>query len=254
MKQGGFTSIGQTAVTVTQRSQSVAGNNAGPTAVAVSPDATRVAAWLARQTPADMDKAAVSRASQHGVGLRVRYESRYPEGQPSYIVATACEVSEAGDRGAALADLRNFMTPAPIRQIEAWLAELSVLVAKRQGDEMEEGLRLTAYASRLSRYPADVARAVTLEERYKFWPTWEEMEKRCEAITSPRRAMIAAMERGPQPPEPEYQKPTAQERERIQAMIDEMFPSASATERETAMEIAIAGVNVKTGPMGGSDD
>ena len=191
-----------------------------------------------------MDKAAVSRASQRGVGLRVRYEWRYPEGQPSYAVATACEVSPTGDREAALSDLRNFMTPAPVRQIEAWLAELSVLVAKRQGDEMEEGLRLTAYASRLSRYPADVAKAVTTGTSYKFWPTWEEMEKRCEALTSPRRVMIAALERGPLPPEPEYRAPTVEEKERIQSLIDEMFPSASDAEKANAMDLAMSRVRV----------
>jgi len=251
MKPQDFTPIGQTAVTVTQRSQNAVGNNAGQTAVAVSPDATRVAAWLAKQAPADMDKAAVSRASQHGVGLRVKLESRYPESGPSYMVATACEVLPDGDHSAALTDLRNFLTPAPIRQIEAWLAELSVLVAKRQGDEMEEGLRLTAYASRLSRYPADVARAVTIGASYKFWPTWEEMENRCEAMTSPRRVMIAALERGPQLPEPEYRQPSAEERERIQSLIDEMFPRGSAEEKQAAMDLAMARVKVPTGKMGG---
>ena len=197
-----------------------------------------------------MDKAAVSRASQHGVGLLVRYEGRYPENGPSYMLATACEISPTGDRDAALADLRNFLTPAPIRQIEAWLAELSVLVAKRQGDEMEEGLRLTAYASRLSRYPADVARSVTIGASYKFWPTWEEMEKRCEVLTSPRRVMIAALERGPLPPEPEYRAPTPEERERIQALIDDMFPSGSAEEKQAAMDLAMSRVKVPTEPMG----
>jgi hypothetical protein len=214
---------------------------------------SRVAAWLAKQAPADMDKAAVSRASQHGVGLRVKYEGRYPEGQPAYVVATACEVSPGGDHDAALADLRNFLTSAPIRQIEAWLAELSVLVAKRQGDEMEEGLRLTAYASRLSRYPADVARAVTIGASYKFWPTWEEMERRCEAMTTPRRVMIAALERGPQPPAPEYRAPTAGERERIQDLIDEMFPRGSAEEKQAAMDLAMARVKMPTGKMAGGD-
>lgn len=191
-----------------------------------------------------MDKAAVSRASQHGVGLRVRYEGRYPEGQSAYIVATGCDVSPTGDRDAALTDLRNFMTPAPIRQIEAWLAELSVLVAKRQGDEIEEGLRLTAYASRLSRYPADVARSVTISASYKFWPTWEEMEKLCEAMTSPRRQMIASLERGPLPPEPEYRPPTSEEKARIQSLIDEMFPSSSKEEKDNAMALAMARVKV----------
>ncbi len=200
-----------------------------------------------------MDAAAVSRASSHGVGLRVKYEGRYPTGPNgerlgSYVVAVGCDVSEAGDRESALADLRNFMTPAPMRQIEGWLAELSVLVAKRQGDEMEEGLRVTAYASRLARYPADVARAVTVGASYKFWPTWDELEKRCEALTSPRRQMIAALERGPAPKDPEYRDPTAEEKARIQALIDEMFPSANQGEKDNAMTLAMSRVKVQETP------
>jgi hypothetical protein len=195
-----------------------------------------------------MDKAAVSRASQHGVGLRVKYESRYPSGPngerlPSYMVAVTCEVSPNGDHAAALADLRNFLTPAPIREIEAWLAVLSVTVAKRRDDEFTEELRLTTYASRLARYPADVAREVT-SQTYGFWPTWEEMEKRCEALAGPRRHMIAALERGPQPPEPAYRPPTAEERERIRAMVEEMFPMATAEERENATSLAVSRTQV----------
>lgn len=144
-----------------------------------------------------MDKLAVSRASQHGVGLRVKYEGRFPEGKPSYTVAVWCEVSQGGNHAAALADLRNLMTPAPLRDIEGWLAALSVTVAKRKEDAFTEELRLTTYAARLARYPADVAREVA-GETYAYWPTWEEMEKRCKALTGPRLQMIAALERGPE--------------------------------------------------------
>lgn len=192
-----------------------------------------------------MDKAAVSRASQHGVGLQVRYEGRFPTGPngerlPSYMVAVGCEVSPDGDHSGALADLRNFMTPAPVREIEAWLAVLSVTVAKRRDDEFTEELRLTTYASRLSRYPADVVREVT-HATYSFWPTWEEMEKRCEALTGPRRQMIAALERGPQLPEPARRPPTQEERDRIQAMVDEMFPNHPAADRKRAVDEALQG-------------
>lgn len=197
-----------------------------------------------------MDKAAVSRASQHGVGLQVRYEGRYPSGPNGerlgfYMVAVGCDVSPGGDHAAALADLQNFMTPAPIREIEAWVAVLSVTVAKRRDDEFTEELRLTTYASRLARYPADVVREVT-HATYGFWPTWEEMEKRCEAMTSPRRAMIAALKRGPSKPEPERRAATQEERDRIQAMIDEMFPSQSPADRKRAVDEALQG-NCMTG-------
>ena len=195
-----------------------------------------------------MDKAAVSRASQRGVGLRVKYEARFPSGpngesMPSYLVAVDCDISPGGDHAAALADLRNFLTPAPIREIEGWLAVLSVKVAKRRDDEFTEELRLTTYAAELAQYPADVARAVT-QMTYGFWPTWQEMEGRCKALVGPRLRMIAALEQGPKPPEPEYRAPSAEERGRIQALIDEMFPHATGGEKETAMDLAMSRVKV----------
>lgn len=193
-----------------------------------------------------MDKAAVSRALSHGVGLQVKYEWRYPSGPngeylPSYAIAVRCEVSEGGDHAAALADLRNFLTPAPIRTIEAWLAELSVIVARRADDEFADELRVSVYSSRLSRFPADVVRAVLTEATYKFWPTWEELEKRCRALTGPRLQMIAALERGPERAEPKRREPTQEERDRIQAMVDEMFPKQSPEDRKRAVDIALSG-------------
>lgn len=193
-----------------------------------------------------MDRAAVSRASQHGVGLRVKYEGRYPEGRPAYWVAAGCEVSPDGDHSAALADLRNFMTPAPMRDIEAWLAVLSVTVAKRRDDEFTEELRLSTYASRLAKYPADVVRNVT-GQTYGFWPTWEEMEKRCEALAGPRQAMIAALERGPALAAPEYRAPTDDEKARIQALVDQMFPRASAAEKKDATDLAMDRIRILEG-------
>jgi len=248
-KQEGFTHIGRTAATAMRASLPEAGSSAGRGgAVASPPDTERVAAWLAKHRPTDMDKVAVSRASQHGVGLQVKYEGRYPTGPNGerlgfYMVATGCEVSPDGDHDAALADLLNFMTPAPIREIEAWLAVLSVTVAKRRDDEFTEELRLTTYASRLARYPADVVREVT-GATYTFWPTWEEMEKRCEAMTGPRRHMIASLERGPKPPEPSYRMPTAEEKARIQELVDQMFPTASGAEKQDAMDLAMSRVKV----------
>lgn len=194
-----------------------------------------------------MDKAAVSRASSHGVTLRVKFEQRYPSGPngerlPSYQVAVGCDLHGTVEQcEAAAQDLRNFMAPASPRQIEGWIAELSVITAKRADDAFSEELRVTAYASRLIRYPADVARSVLLEQSYKFFPTWEELEKRCESLASPRRNMIAALERGPAPPEPQYRPATQQERDRVQALVDEMFPMRSAEMRKSAVDEAMKG-------------
>ncbi len=170
----------------------------------------------------------------------MKYEGRYPSGPngerlPSYQVAVGCEVH--GDAVAvqeALDDLRNFMTPAPIRSIEAWLAELSVLTAGRGREGLDAELLVSAYTGRLSQYPADVARHVLLGKSWKWFPSWDELEKLCEAMASPRRHMIAALERGPVEPEKPRQEPTQEERDRIDALVKEMFPKASKEWREAA--------------------
>lgn len=232
MRHEGFTPIGQIAETATGASQPEVGRHAGKAGAVASP--SDIAGWLARQTPADMDRAAVWRASQHGVELQVRYEGRYPQDAPSYTVAVGCAVSRDGNHAAAARDLRNFLTPAPIRDIEGWLAELSVLVARRRADEFEDTLRLTAYASRLAIYPADVARDAVLQHSWHFWPTCRELERVCEAATTARRCMVAALERGPDPEPPAYRPPTDVERARMADLVAELFPVATPAMRETA--------------------
>lgn len=183
-----------------------------------------------------MDKAAVSRALSRGVGLRVRFEGRYPTGPngerlPSYQVAVGCEVDgDLGDVDQALNDLENFLTPAPMRKIEEWIARLSVVTAKRRDDEFSEELRVMEYADRLSKYPADVVRHVLLEASYQFFPTWDELRRKCEMMASPRRQMISALKRGPAPKEPPRRAATGEERARIRALVDKAFPSKSADE------------------------
>lgn len=102
------------------------------------------------------------------------------------------------------------MQPAEQRDIEAWLAELSVIVAKRADDEFSETLRLESYASRLRQYPADVAKSALLDRTWKFWPAWEELEKVCEALTSPRKAMLSALQNPQKEPEPQEPRVTAE--------------------------------------------
>lgn len=190
-----------------------------------------------------MDEAAVSRARQHGVGLLVKYDYRFPSGPngerlPSYRVATGCDIhGNLGAKSAAAADIEKFLTPADQRQIEEWLAELSVLTAGRRRDEMEGELMLTAYASRLAQYPADVVHHVLLKLSWQFWPTWAELQARCEAMTGPRLHMLAAL-RAPDPePEREYVNPTDEERARIAALVNEMFPEISTEWRDAAVDI-----------------
>jgi len=194
-----------------------------------------------------MDAAAVSRAKSHGVDLQVKIEYRYPTGPngeylASYGVASGCEIQGSNeDRASALADLQNFQTPAPIRVIEAWLAELSVISASRARDDMESALMVTAYSSRLAQYPADIVREAVLVKAWKWWPTWDELRKECEAKAGPRRHMIAALQQPEPDPEPVRRAPTLAERDRIQAMVDDMFPLRTAVERKAAVDEALKG-------------
>lgn len=239
--------LGSVTTTILSKAVSAIGTPHGEHGLATRENSARVAEWLAKQTPEDMDKAAVSRALSHGAHLRVKYEGRYPVGpdgerMPSYLVAVGCHANgEPGAFSAAAADLRNFLTPAPMRMIEQWLARLSVVVAKRKDDAFSEELRVVEYASRMSQYPADVVRHVLLSKTYKFWPTWDELHKLCDAMTSPRRAMIATLERGPAPLEPEMRPPTQGERARIAALVDEMFPAMSQDMRDAAVSEALNG-------------
>jgi hypothetical protein len=164
---------------------------------------------------------------------------------PSYQVAVSCEVSPSGNHEAALSDLRNFLTPAPIREIEAWLAELSVIVARRPDDTFADELRVSAYAARLGKFPADVVRSVLMDATYKFWPTWDELEKRCSAMAGPRVQMISALERGPLKEEPPRRPPTEEEKTRIKNLVAELFPNVSPEWQEAAVADAVRGNCIK---------
>lgn len=187
------------------------------------------------------------RAKSHGVGLRVRMAGRYPNGPngeylPSYTVAVGCDIhGTRAQRAAAVADLVNFTTPPPVRAIEDWLAELSVITAGRNREGVEVALMLNAYSSRLERYPADVVRWSLLRKSWQWFPTWDELEKACEAKAGPRRHMIAALSQREPDAEPDYRAPTDDERERVQAMVDEMFPAVSQEWREAAVADAMKG-------------
>lgn len=193
-----------------------------------------------------MDSVAVSRALSHGVGLRVKTELRFPSGPngeylPSYSVVVGCEISGNPDgRDAAISDLENLLTPAPELMIEEWLAELDVVTVSRQRYGFEASLMVTAYISRLRQFPADVVRSTLLDRTWKFFPSWDELEKACRAMTSPRLAMLAALRRGPVP-EREFRQATAEERARIQAMVDEMFPGVPDEMRSDAVDEVLRG-------------
>lgn len=208
---------------------------------------SEIAAWLATKAPADLDKAAVSRARSHGVDLEVKFEGRYPTGPngeylPSYQVATACAICGTDDqRKAALADVLKFMTPAPVRNIEEWIAELSVITAGRGKEGFDAELLLNAYSARLSEFPADVVNYALLKHSWKWFPTWAELELVCKAKTGPRKHMIAALSQPAPDMAPTRRPRTQEEKDRIAALIAEQFPNVPQSWRDRATEEATKG-------------
>lgn len=196
-----------------------------------TPENLRMAAWLAGQQPADVDRAAHSRASQHGVELVVRSEGRYPENAPAYQVAVSCNAyGDDASRASALADVHRLTTPAPSRDVEGWLAELSVMVARRASEPMDEALRLEVYASRLRAYPADVARSAVLGKRWQFWPTWAELAGECDRLSAPRRHMVAALSAPAETPDAPRKRPVG-ELERMREMAAGFMAEMEAADR-----------------------
>lgn len=201
-----------------------------------TPASSGIAAWLSGKRPQDVDSLLVSRASQRGVGLRLHAEHRFPRDAngnslPTVTVYRGCQVTGPADDAKAVgADMARLMTPAPPGAIEGWLAELSVITARRQDDAFTEELRLTAYATRLARYPADVARAALLDHPWKFWPTWVEVEEVCEKLTAPRRMMLNALSCAfdlvspPASPDEERERVTAEAAAKILAEFGFAFP------------------------------
>ena len=100
-------------------------------------DSKAIASWLSSRNPDDVDRAAVLRAQSRGVELKVvkSGHATYDKNgnQTGFVTfARGCEVEGSQEaREMALDDLVKFCTPAPSRQIEEWLAELSVIVARR---------------------------------------------------------------------------------------------------------------------------
>jgi hypothetical protein len=187
--------------TMPKAQPSQTGTQAGEHGLATPGNSERVAKWLAAHSPREVDEVAVSRASQQNVGLRVQYSFHQPRNEygdklPSVSEVIGCDVagSEA-DRAIALDAIKKTMVPANVNDIEGWVAELSVITARRQDDEFTEALRLSAYASRLREYPADVARHALLGKTMKFFPTWHELKAEADRLVAPRRAMIGALSR-----------------------------------------------------------
>ncbi len=87
------------------------------------------------------------------------------------------------------------MTPPEGRQIGLWIAELSVITARREDAPEIEELRMQAYSQRLAGYPADVVREALLVRGWKFFPAWAELQEVCDRLVAGRRQIKDALDR-----------------------------------------------------------
>lgn len=199
MKQEGFTPIGRIGEIVTHQSQRADGNSAGPIGAAQLPQNMRVVQWLEARAPSAVDKVLQSQALSHNVALRVRYDTKsiLEAGEitkTEFVVRGAEAVGQIEDMQEVAAKVASALTSADSARIEAWLAEMSVLVVKGKSDEFSDTLRLVSYTKRLAGYPTDVVRSALLDHKWQFWPSWKDLADLCDSLAAPRRAMAAALE------------------------------------------------------------
>lgn len=189
-----------------------------------------IAHRLAEHSVAETNSLLVSSARQHGVSLtertdwRVSYEK--PDGTivPAGIVKAGwvAEAATPAELDAVERKVLTGMAPPERDQVAMWIAELSVITARREDDHATESLRLAAYVSRLRDYPADVVREALLTRRWKFFPTWSELGMVCDDLVKPRRDMLASLERA---------RNEAQRRERSAGLVSPGKYSQTTEER-----------------------
>lgn len=109
------------------------------------------------------------------------------------IIVTVSGTMEA--IGAMRKRLEDASAPATNRQMEVWLVELDLIAPRKASSSVEDDLRIQAYLSRLSAYPADVVYEALLTRTWRFFPSWAELKDMCDELMKPRHAVLAELER-----------------------------------------------------------
>lgn len=195
-----------------------------------------VVSFLMQHTPAEVDKSLASRALSRGVKLTADFRLSGPEGTCNvsirgFSVACRPDVDPMTAVQAEIEAIDRAMTPAPQQAIEAWLADLDVITAKRADDATGIAMRLLAYTRRLADQPADAVRHALTVKTWKFWPTWDELKAEIDSTTERRRLMRAALERFLSKPAPSREdramsRVTPEEADRIRAEVEAKFAEA----------------------------
>jgi hypothetical protein len=157
--------------------------------------------WLATKTPEEADKAMASLVRTFGVKLDDEARVTYPQDGGFRREVVAIHAKGKPLTAEQLSRVDGFFAPANERVIGQWIAELSVISARRADDDMSETLRLHAYTRRLSEYPADVVKMALLDKTWRFFPTWAELHEVLEPAMK-RRRMLRQSVQNVKPAEP----------------------------------------------------
>ncbi len=208
-------------------------------------ESSPVQKWLEARNPKEVEAALQSQASSLNVALKAEYRSIYRKNEigesvhDRYILTRFVANGTRNQVQEMVKKVEAAMKPPEVGMIEEWLAELSVITAKRADDQMSEALRLEAYTRRLREYPTDVVRHALLGNRWKFWPTWAELADFCDEAVQVRRAMLEALraalnqEEKPSPPPP--LEPTEAERFEMAARAQAIVEQAGFTTRRSEL-------------------
>lgn len=174
------------------------------------------------QTPASLDQELRSLALSLNVKLSVgkRLKPKYDDrcvflGNDLEAVPTIAS-GEPADLARFAEAVADKLTPAPLADIEHWIAELSMIAPiapSRAVDRASITLMLEAYSRRLENYPADMVHYALLVKAWRFFPSWFELKQDLDEMRQARTAMLDAC----RPSNPTRSAPPEEKRERVSA-------------------------------------
>lgn len=141
-----------------------------------------------------------SLTSSLGVEVSFDEEWRFPNDAPAYKIVRRAnlEADKPENLPAARQKIQGAMTRPTFDQAEEWLATLQAACARRTDSEAMGALGLTLYASTLTMFPADIAKAVCVKMALRktngpnWFPSLSEINQECEKMATARTALAVA--------------------------------------------------------------
>lgn len=182
-----------------ERQQNSTGRQLSGTGSATSVTESAARQALVQRRPVDTDRNLL-RWLESSLNVVAKPEKRtmFPKEGGFYSVTMGFSFSglTEANRFEAEAAVESSMTRPTLDQCEDWIASLHAVTARRSDDEAALGLAMTLYASRLSQYPADIAKEACMafalrRQKPNWFPTLSELDEWCEKQASMRSVLLA---------------------------------------------------------------